>query len=261
MRRKPARLADEHYGLLDARCFEVVRVVVRALEEREADYVLVGGWAVYAYGSRVPSVDTDVFLRANDLPPVAAAVESLGVTVGHGRQFEPLSMESSNVLLGIDVDMQEPERGFVPEALLRHRRARRALDLGEAGRVEATVPSPEALLFMKLKAYHDRSLAWMAVRDDVVMARRIPPAERPHVREMTVGYYYRKAGKDLYDAGFLAAHADAMEGALAIARETGLEEDLSPLLRDAPAPLRAFALAMARQERDEATAAWIAALP
>ena len=67
---------------------------------------------------------------------------------------------------------------------------------------------------MKLKAYHDRELAWTALRDDAVMARRIPTADRSQVRQTTVGHYYRKAGKDLYDIAVLAAHRGGLGDAL-----------------------------------------------
>ncbi len=60
------RPARAHYDLIDERCTEVVHRVLTLLEDRRATYVLVGGWAVYAHGSRVPSVDTDVLLADED---------------------------------------------------------------------------------------------------------------------------------------------------------------------------------------------------
>lgn len=259
---RPRRVGDAaaHYDLLDERCVEIVATVIKELETRKIEYVLGGGWAVYAYESHVPSVDTDVFLHAKDEHIVAELMRSRGIGVGPGRQFEPLSLDEPNNLLGPDIDMQEPERGYVPAKILAGRTERRTLELGAKGQVDAAVPSAPALLFMKLKAYHDRELSWSALRDDAVMATRIPTADRPQVRQMTVSHYYRKAGKDLYDAAFLATRHAALDEALAIARGTGLHDDIKPLVESVHEPLRQFALDMTRAEADDATAAWISKL-
>lgn len=251
------REAAAHYALLDDRCFQVVATVLRELVARGLDYVLAGGWAVYAYGSRVPSVDTDVFLHAGDMAALSELLDRHGIGVGPGRQFEPLAMDERNPLLGPDIDLQERERGYVPARILEGRTERRRLELGAFGEADARVPSAATLLFMKLKAYHDRELAWSALRDDAVMATRIPTADRPQVRQMTVTHYYRKAGKDLYDVAFLAAHHDALDEAMRIAREAGLHADLAPLVDSVSEPLRSFALDMARQENDTTCAAWL----
>lgn len=253
MPRRGGGPASAHYDLLDARCFEVVASVVRLLEERAATYVLTGGWAVFAYGSRVPSVDTDVLLEASDGGAVVAAVESAGITVGQDQQFEPLPLDHDTTILGPDPDLQEPDRGYVPRALLRHRTARRDLDLGPHGVLRATVPSPDALAFMKLKAFHDRELQWRAHRDPAIMAR-IPTADRGQVLAKTPDYFYRKAGKDLYDVAFLFAHHASEDAVRALAKETGLLDDLAPLLDRRPeSPLLFFARHMAEEERDART--------
>lgn len=251
--RKGGGPASAHYDLLDERCFEVVARAISLLEERRSTYVLAGGWAVYAYGSRVPSVDTDVLLDDNDGQAVVQAVRSIGITVGPGEQFEPMLVDGASNILGPDPDLQEPDRGYVPRVLLRERTTRRELDLGKHGHVTATVPQAHALAFMKLKAYHNRELQWRAHRDPAVMAR-IPTMDRGQVLAKTVDYFYRKAGKDLYDIAYLLAHHTSETRVREIAEEFGLHDDLAPLLAKAPeAPLLFFARNMADEERDGRT--------
>lgn len=254
-RARRATPASPHYDLLDERSFEAVARAVQLLEERGAAYVLVGGWAVYAYGSRVPSVDTDVLLEQADFRDIAAMMEGMGVSVGAGRQFEAMQFDAPSAILGPDPDLQEPDRGYVPRTVLRGRTVRRELDLGRHGRPIVSVPTADALAFMKLKAYHNRELQWRAHRDPAVMAR-IPTSDRGQVLGKTEGYFLRKAGKDVYDIAFLLSRHATVESVRAILRETGLEADLLPLLRNLPeAPLLLFARSMADEERDEATLA------
>lgn len=254
-KRKGVGPAGAHYDLLDERCFEVVARVLRLLEERESTYVLAGGWAVYAYGSRVPSVDTDVLLEDEDGRAAVEAARDIGITVGPGEQFEPMPLDGASNILGPDPDMQEPDRGYIPRALLRDRVTRRELDLGQHGKVTANVPSADALVFMKLKAYHNRELQWRAHRDPGVMAR-IPTMDRGQVLAKTENYFYRKAGKDLYDIAYLLAHHTTETKVRDIAEECGLHRDLSPLLMGEPEPaLLLFARNMAEDERDDRTLA------
>lgn len=259
-KRKRAGPASAHYDLLDERCYDVVARAIALLNERGARYVLTGGWAVYAYGSRVPSVDTDVLLEEADGRAVVAAVRAIGITVGPGEQFEPMPIDGASNILGPDPDLQEPDRGYVPAQLLAKRTTRRELDLGQHGKVTANVPTPDALAFMKLKAYHNRELQWRAHRDPGVMAR-IPTMDRGQVLGKTEGYFYRKAGKDLYDIAYLLAHHTSDAKVRDIAEEFGLLADLSPLLDRAPdGALLFFARNMADEERDTGTidrlAAW-----
>jgi hypothetical protein len=254
-KRKPGGPADAHYDLVDERCYEVVARAIGLLEARRARYVLTGGWAVYAYGSRVPSVDTDVLLEEEDGRAIVDAVRAVGITVGPGEQFEPMPLDGASNILGPDPDLQEADRGYVPRKLLKLRTTKRELDLGKHGKVVATVPNADALAFMKLKAYHNRELQWRAHRDPAVMAR-IPTMDRGQVMGKTVDYFYRKAGKDLYDIAFLLAHHADQTNVRHLAEETGLHNDLAPLLMIPPqAPLLFFARAMANQERDEPTLA------
>lgn len=248
--------ADEHYVNISPQAFAVVARVLDLLNKRGTPYVLGGGWALYAYGSKVPSVDTDVFLSHGAAETVLDAVRALGVTVGQGGQFEVLDFDGYNAILGPDADLGETERGYVPADVLRGRTVTKTFEVHGHGRFLAVVPQAPELAFMKLKAYHDRELAWRAHGDPVVMAA-IPPGDRAPIRAKTSAHFFRKAGKDLYDLAFLAAHQNALDGALAIAKRTGLHDDVAPLTQRVQAPLLEFALDMTRREADTVTEAWL----
>lgn len=247
--------ADEHLRLIDERAYEVVANVLRYLETQRIDYVLAGGWAVFAYGSPIPSVDTDVFLASTRAGDVTRRIaRDLGVTTGPGGQFEALSLDQPNCILGPDTELGEPDRCYVPGQLLARNTVRRDLAL-PSGTLAATVPGAAALAFMKLKAYHDRELAWRATRDASVMAT-IPPTQRPEIRAKTEAYYFRKAGKDLFDIAWLATRHTSTAEALAIASEFEMAADLQRPLRAIPPPLRTFALGLAQQD-EAAIASWL----
>ncbi|MHB8586217.1 MAG: hypothetical protein ACYDDF_10350 [Thermoplasmatota archaeon] len=164
---------------------------------------------------------------------IRVAIQAMGVSVGPNQQFEPLDFDSENVILGPDITLQEPERGYVPRDILSNRTVKRDLSLGPHGTLSTRVPTAGALLFMKLKAYHDRELSWRAFREPAVMAQ-IPAHDRGNILGKTYQYYERKASKDLYDMAFLAAHHRVVPEARTMAAETGLAADLLPLLERRP---------------------------
>lgn len=248
--------ADDHWSRIDERAFEVVRLVVDTLQREGVEYVLAGGWAVFAYGSNVPSVDTDAFIASRDGDRAVKALTAQGLEVRPGGRVEPLALDSPNYILGPDSDMGDPDLAYVPRDLFADNTQVRDLPLpGEP--VPATVPDPAALAFTKLKAYHDRRLAWNALRDPGVMAR-LPPTDMATVREYTEAYYLRKAGKDLYDIAFLDAHHHALAPALAIRDQFGMQDWISPNGIEVEPLLLDFARGLARE--DDETLAWLEAL-
>lgn len=245
---------EAHYRRVDRQAFEVVKLVLPFLEERGFDYVLAGGWAVYAYGTRVPSADTDAYMREAQAVEARSLVErELGVTTGPGGRFETLALDGFNRILGPDPELGEPDRGYVPADLLRGHVRRVTLTVDDVA-LTASVPEPRELAFTKLKALHDRELAYRALRDAAVMAR-IPPSDRGEIREKTESYYFAKAAKDLFDAAFLSAHHAHLEDVLDVCRTHGLASDLEPPLRAPDPDVRREALGLARI--DNATREWL----
>jgi hypothetical protein len=245
-----ARPGDAHRRLVDARAYEAVRAVVKALHGN-VPYVLVGGWAVYAYGSTVPSVDTDIFVHRADEATIRRALGDRGVDVGEGRRCELLSMDEPNNILGQDSDFAEPDLGYLPSALLEGRT--REIEFSAGGEaMRARVPEPPALVLMKLKAYHDRELAWRALRDPAVMAK-LPPGEQTQVRALTVDHYFRKAAKDLFDIAFLV-RVTTLQEALMLA-DAPFAEKLRAAIEQVPRPIQGFAADLA--EQDPASTRWL----
>lgn len=237
--------ADEHFQLVDERAFTAVEAALGAL--LGCRYVLVGGWAVYAYGSPVPSVDTDLFVRRADRDVVVSRLSAAGLAVGSGQQCELLDLDGRNILLGQDLEMGDPDIGYVPARLFEGRLRERELPL-PGGPQRAIVPDAPALLFTKMKAYHDRALSWEALRDPAVMAL-IPASEKPQVRSKQEAYYRRKAGKDLFDVAYLATHEDAWDEAWSLLQEHGLDAPLRRRFAAVPPGLESFAVALAGEDR------------
>lgn len=236
--------AEEHFRLTDQRAFDVVAEALGALEG--CPCVLAGGWAVFAYGSAVPSVDTDLFVRRADRDEVASRLHGAGLPVGPGEVCELLDLDGRNLLLGQDIEMGDPDLGYVPARLFEGRLVERELHL-PGGPRRATVPEAPALLFTKMKAYYDRALSWEAVRDPAVMAR-IPPSEKPQVWSKDEAYYRRKAGKDLFDVAHLAAHENAWDEAWSLLREWRLDGALRARFAAIPPALESFAVALAGED-------------
>lgn len=245
--------AQDHWGRIDDRAFEIVRQTLQVLDKNQIEYVLTGGWAVYAYGSNVPSVDTDVFVTGDGADQLRAAMKRHDVTVRAGARIEPLALTMPNYILGPDPEMGEPERSYVPAQVFEGQTSKRSVLLPD-GAVDATVPDAHVLLFTKLKAFHDRHLAWQAWRDPGVMAR-LPPTDRAGVREYTEGYYLRKAGKDLYDIAFLAAHHHAFDAAMDLVAEHDMQDWIWPVGPKAAAQVLNFARDLCRD--DPGTMKWL----
>lgn len=251
------RPRDEHLGRVEDIAYRAALAGLRALEASGVAYVLVGGWAVAAHGSRIPSVDTDVMLPRADRDRAIAAVDQAAPEAAVRGRLELLDMDGLNAILGPDLELGEPDLGYVPRELLQGRTARRTLAL-QQGSIEVTVPEAPELAFMKLKAYYDRELSWRALRDPQVMAT-IPTFDRPGVRSKTEGHFRVKAGKDLYDLAYLGSGPTNLGSVDSIASRFGLSARLMQPLRAVPWPLRDLAIDLA-YEAPEAQA-WIRRLP
>ena len=88
----------------------------------------------------------------------------------------------------------------------------------------------------------------------------LSPADRMGVQEWTESYYYRKAGKDLYDIACLSVLAAPLERALDLAGRWGIAEPLHGALRHSPFPLVELARDFARVRGQRNVDAWLKAL-
>lgn len=231
-----------HYDLITPQTYRVVECSLANLNRLRVPYVLVGGWAIAAFGSAVPSVDTDVYLHRSDRAGVVGAIEkACGFAVNRSDTLELLDWDDWTTVLSLDVDLGGAELRFDPrQVFLDHPPETRHLRLPDRPPVAAFVPPIDCLLFLKLCAWRGRRYYWEANRDPRLLAR-MDPIDRNASRGKTLLHWERKAGKDLYDAAQLVHFGASIESALAIAESYGLREALAETLIDPPALLQAYA--------------------
>lgn len=191
------RLVEERNGT------ETARVVIETLAG--LPFTVVGGWAVYAHGSDVPSADLDLWLPLASHDEVYGAfLEQHDVQLdapGGSERFnlDIEHMETANPLFGTD---------------LSYRRGALATEERELFGHPVRVLTAPDLLFAKAKAFHDRSKQWALCRDPARLAAlrlRDPEAGR-FIEERGEAYFLRKAGKDLVDVRFLRDQGHPMGG-------------------------------------------------
>lgn len=191
------RLVEEREGA------QTARVVLETIEG--LPFTVVGGWAVYAHGSDVPSVDLDIWI------PRAAHDDIYGAFLEqHDVQ---LDARGGAQLFNLDIEyLETPNPLFGTE----HAYQRDALDTEERelfGHAVKVLTAPD-LLFAKAKAFHDRSKQWLISQDPARLAAlrlRDPDAAR-FIEERGDAYFLRKAGKDLVDIRFLRDQGHEMGG-------------------------------------------------
>ncbi len=238
---------EDHYRLVTAESWRVVSCVVRTRNEEGIAYVLIGGWALYAYGSPVPSVDADLFIRGRDFPRLQKALLDRCGVVPNGK-LQLLPLEKPLLLTPRTVAEERGPHGYTPVVLLSsHRVQPKTLRL-PGTELSVIVPRPPELAFAKLKALHDRRLAWESITDPRVMAT-LPGIEQARVRGGTEAGWRRKAGKDYFDFAFLLRGA-SMEEVLKVAKAFGLQRPLEASLRVPPQALRTFAESLAQKNPD-----------
>lgn len=226
--------AAPYRELLDPRNFRVVERALAVLQGHAVDYVLGGGWAVYAHAPGTPSVDCDLYLREPLPAQVVERLQREGLSVGPHREVEPLAMHDRVEFWGLgDEDLGIPLPGFRVADLLQGRVVRRPLAL--PGRtIDVRVPDAPSLSLLKLCALHNRDLAYRSFHDPRAAAL-LDPSRATQVRAMADSYYLRKAGKDCFDASLLLG-ADAAPEAAALAESFGVRGAVAETLRS-PDPL------------------------
>lgn len=207
---------------------------------------------MFAYGSRIPSIDTDIMLSKGEAEAFRRHLkaEGKGDQEGPGKHIEILALDEPNELHGFDWEL-ETVPAYTPSRLLADKLMDMTINLDDEN-IGAKVPSASALAFMKLKAMHDRCFDYQAVTDPVYMAR-INPSDRPLIARETASHYVRKAGKDLADVAFLCAECTDLVSALQ--EMPHLRPRLEDALEHVPAPIFDYAVGITR--RHAATTEWI----
>lgn len=95
---------DHHFRMVDE--LKSARRMEQALDclgKAGVQHVIEGGWAVAAYGSRVPSVDLDVLVPGGLTPELAEAIEeATGLQIYSMSTLERLSLDF------VDADLANP---------------------------------------------------------------------------------------------------------------------------------------------------------
>lgn len=168
-------------------------------------FTVVGGWAVYAHGSGLPSVDMDIWYHSDHHEAIYAAFlerhdTQLDTEGGRGRFNLDLDfLDQHSVLFGTDLTFSRSDLQTETKQLLGHK--------------TSMLAGPD-LLFSKAKAFHDRSQQW-AIRQDpekLAALRLKSPQEADFIQSRSEAYWLRKAGKDLADVRFLQSRGLEMGG-------------------------------------------------
>lgn len=187
-------LADHIQLVQERRAQETARAVVETLAD--LPFVVVGGWAVYAYGSEVPSVDIDIWIPRSAHDAVYGAFLDQ-----HGVQ---LDAAGGSEKFNLDIEYIDSPNPLFGTALCYRRDELRTGSRDLFGHDVDVLTGPD-LLFAKAKAFHDRSRQWAISQDPERLAalRLRNPEEARFIEERGDAYFLRKAGKDLVDIRFL----------------------------------------------------------
>lgn len=238
-------LSRLHYDLLDGREETNFRTCLRVLEDDSMDYVLLGGWAVYAHVSEVPSVDVDLCLKDSDR--LHRSLSRYGIKVGMGEDVEVLLPSDKMEVWGVQVPgLGLPEPSCTFEDLLENRTMTKAIELGNQS-YRAIVPLPEALCISKLVALHNRSLAYRSFSEGEA-GMLLGPELNTQLKGLSEDYWLRKAGKDAYDVGMLAGMHNLRLDALAeLLIDVGLQDAMPTLGSQVPGVVMKMAGDLARR--------------
>lgn len=238
------RLSDAHWSLVTARATRAAAAAITALETHKVQYVTGGGWAVWAHEPSTPSVDYDAFLSNGFPPNVVADLARQGFQIGPRREIEALELDAPSELLGSgDPDLGETPLSFVPARIFRNELERKRLRVGDA-MLETTVPTAPALAVTKLAALRGRSIGY-AMHEDAAVLALLDRSTANMMRTLPQSYYYRKAGKDLFDVSLLLSSPERVETCRRIADSEGVWKGLVERLPATPALLLRLARDMA----------------
>lgn len=231
------RPSDAHYDAVTDKSFTSVRCVAHALARTRAPHILGGGWAFFAHGSPVPSADTDLWLARPDKRRVHDATKAeCGLDEPDGY-IETLPLDGRFHLVPVRQQDQGRTLSFDPRRLLADAKPLPFRVLDES--ITLNVPGLISLGVTKLGAFRGRRLAWEARTRAATMAQLLGP-HKELVYRRTEQYWYRKAGKDLYDLAF-ASHRVGMDRMLRLAQSHRLRDVYAEALENVPKPLAVLA--------------------
>lgn len=224
-----SRPSDAHFDEIDDRVYRIARLALTTIDALDADYVLVGGWAVYTHIPRVPSVDVDLFVARDGQHAIRTELESEGLTTAEGGEVELLDLDADIELWGIgDPDLGIPVPSFRPADLFENRVQDRPLDL-QNDTLTVTVPTPPALALTKVVALRNRDLAYRAHHSGHA-GMLLGPTRANRIRNRAPSYYLRKAGKDLFDLGLLLDDPATASETKALLADTDLSDHVPTIL-------------------------------
>lgn len=212
---------------------EFARDTLQGLEALGVHCVVVGGWAVRALGSPIPSIDLDILI------PAAARERQEVYDFIEGRTWRRKAGQSDAYLEVDTLEGWNPlwhhAAGYRPaELLARTGTARHEVRLAGIT-FGAEAPRADALAVMKLKALRDRSAQLAAVLDPVRLAR-LPDEARDAFEGVRdpVAFLRRKAGKDLADVAFLCGREAPVADVTGLVRSLGMGEPIAAALEEMP---------------------------
>lgn len=232
-----------HFRMVDEQeSIRRMKEAIQVLNDAGIDYTVEGGWAVTAYGSKVASVDLDVLVPGGLSMEIAEAIEQ-----ATGYQMFSQATRDTLALDFVDANnanplIDRPQHTYRPAEFLADNTEKRTIMDG----IEANVPKAPHLVFMKLKAFHDRLIQWRAARGERYLLGAMTEEERQRTMSLGEGHWLRKAGKDLFDASFLLRDHTTLTEVQKIAPEE-MWPKIAECLRDIPLPIRVFAEEMARR--------------
>ncbi|MGB1697363.1 MAG: nucleotidyltransferase domain-containing protein [Thermoplasmatota archaeon] len=236
---------DRHFTMVDEQeSIQKMKDAIKVLQDANVDFTIEGGWAVTAYGSNVASVDLDVLVPGGLTPEIAEAIES-----ATGYQIYSQVTQETLALEFVDADhandlIDRPSLKYLPSEILKGQTEELEILPG----VVAKVPSATVLVFMKLKAFHDRRLQWQAARGERFLISSFKEEERERTINMGEAHWLRKAGKDLFDAAYLLRDHTSLEEVEKVA-PADVWAKVKTSLNDIPLPIRAFAENMAKRAK------------
>ena len=176
-----------------------LREHLRKLTKEGVSPIVIGGWAVAAHGSPIGSRDVDALIRMEDQRAVGEALGNQDFVAGHLEEDSALDydfLEKTN-----RSNVGYPVR-FDYEPILKNHVSRKQV---KAGAVSLTISVPDAttLLFLKAKAFADRSFAYYAQTHPAEL-KKLSEDAQDYVKGRDLEYWGWKAAKDMDDLAFLA---------------------------------------------------------